>query len=765
MKRLSALSAFTVAFAGAMFVLCLPTAHGQAPSAERAVSTPQVVVDVPAVLGRSVGMGRSNPERVLHVSVSIPPADPQGLQAFADGVSDPSSPNYRQFLTPEQVGSLFGASQQVISKLTDYLKSQGFAIRLVAKNRMSVLADCTVSQAEAAFNTQIDDFVTMSPNEAGNRRFFSYSQPLRVPAAVQPYILDVTGLENFTKPQYRALTPTQTRTLYNVASIYNAGMHGEGRVVGISNWDGFRLSNVPLYYSKYGLPTPPGGVGSNITVIPISGGAGGGTPGAEGDLDIPMVLGMAPLCSLRVYDGGSSDLIGVLTAEVNDNLVDIVSESYGWSLSASTATAAHNLHLSMTAQGITYMAASGDSGTSLEPYSYPNYDPEVMMVGGTVATVDGSGVRTSEVGWSGSGGGWSNNTASFNIRPSWQVGTNVPTNINHRLSPDVALHASSSSGAYSFYFNGTLTSGYIGTSFASPVFAGSLAVAEQKIISLNGLPPNGAGKRRFGRLQDLIYSQNGRSDVWFDIVSGSNGRLPNGVTANAGPAWDYVTGWGAINFDAFVATQVSATPGYSLTATPASRSVVQGTSTTYTATVTPSGGFTGTVTLSASGLPTGASASFNPASLTSGNSTMSVTTSASTPTGSYPLTITGTSGSLVHTASVTLAVTAPPAPNFSLSASPSSVSVSRRNPNGGANTTITVTPTSSFTGTVALSASGLPSGVTATFTPTSVTGGSGTSTLNLRPSSSSPRGTFTITVRGVSGTLTHTTTVSLQINR
>ena len=79
----------------------------------------------------------------------------------------------------------------------------------------------------------------------------------------------------------------------------------------------------------------------------------------------------------------------------------------------------------MSAQGITYMAASGDSGTTLEPYSYPNYDPEVLMVGGTVATTDASGNRTSEPGWASGGGGWSTNTATFNTLPSWQHGNGV----------------------------------------------------------------------------------------------------------------------------------------------------------------------------------------------------------------------------------------------------------------------------------------------------------------------------------------------------
>src|SRR5262249_40686373 len=157
------------------------------------------------------------------------------------------------------------------------------------------------------------------------------------------------------------------------AAMYGGGSQGQGKNIAISNWDGYRLSNVPLYYSQYGLPTPPGGVGSNIHVVTISGGAGGGPPGAEGDHAIQMVLGMAPLCNFYIYDGGNSDLIGVLTREVNDNLADVISESYGWSLDSGTASSAHNLHLSMSAQGQTYMAASGDSGTSIEPYSYPDY--------------------------------------------------------------------------------------------------------------------------------------------------------------------------------------------------------------------------------------------------------------------------------------------------------------------------------------------------------------------------------------------------------
>jgi len=523
-----------------------------------------VSVDLLDVLQRSIRIGHADPSRVMHVSVSMPPADSAALEAFAEAVSDPNSPEFRKFITPEEVGARFGLPTARVQAIADWLTSQGINVTLVAKNRMAILCEGTVAQFENAFGTTIDSYSVdpiLAPEvEGGNTQFIAPSTRLQAPAAIAGDILDVFGLESYTKPQPRvALTPTQTRGLYNAASIYNSSMRGEGRVCAISNFDGYRLTNVPLYYSYYGLPTPAAGANSNVHVVAVGTAAGTGTAAGEGDLDIQMVLGMAPLCEFYIYDS-TNDLVGVLTREANDNLADVISESYGWNIQSTTATAAHNQHLAMSAQGITYVAASGDYGTNLEPYSYPNYEPEVLQVGGTTATVNTSNVRTSEVGWSGSGGGWSTKAVSFNTRPTWQAGTGVPTTINYRMSPDVSLHASGgSTGAYPFYFNGARNSGSVGTSFASPVLCGQLALAQQKLISLNSLTANSAGKQRFGRMQNVIYAQNGRTDVWYDVTSGSNGTLLtaiNGVTTSSCTAkFDLVTGWGAMNIDAFVASQ------------------------------------------------------------------------------------------------------------------------------------------------------------------------------------------------------------------
>jgi hypothetical protein len=198
-----------------------------------------------------------------------------------------------------------------------------------------------------------------------------------------------------------------------------------------------------------------------------------------------------------------------------------------------------------------------------------------------------------------------------------------------------------------------------------------------------------------------------------------------------------------------------ATPDFSLSATPSSSTVTQGQPTSYNVTVTPTGGFTGAVILSVSGLPAGAIGTFSPNPTTS-TSTLSVTTISTTPTGSYPLTITGTSGTLTHTTTVTLVVQAP-APDFSLSASPASRTITR----GGSTTyTVTISPINGFSGSVSLSVSGLPSRTTASFSPNPATS---TSTLTISTRSKTAPGTFPLTITGTSGGLIHTTTVTLVV--
>ncbi len=194
-------------------------------------------------------------------------------------------------------------------------------------------------------------------------------------------------------------------------------------------------------------------------------------------------------------------------------------------------------------------------------------------------------------------------------------------------------------------------------------------------------------------------------------------------------------------------------PNFTLSASPAGVSVMPGTSGTSTLTITPQSGFSNTVTLTASGLPKGVTASFSPAS-TTGTSSVTFSAASTVAAGTTTVTITGSSGALIHTAPISLVIVVP---NFTLSAYSASVGLQQ---GGTAITNLVVGPSNGFSNNVNLAVSGLPKGVTASFNPAST---SGNSILTLTASASATAGTATLTVTGTSGTLSHAASISLTV--
>src|SRR5208282_3341787 len=227
---------------------------------------------------------------------------------------------------------------------------------------------------------------------------------------------------------------------------------------------------------------------------------------------------------------------------------------------------------------------------------------------------------------------------------------------------------------------------------------------------------------------------------------------------------DLCTGWGSPNTTGLINLLAgSATPSFALSDSPSSLSITQGSSGTSTITVTDVDGFTGSVTLAASGLPSGVTAVFgtNP---TTGTSVLTLTASATATTGTATVTITGTSGSLEATTTLALTVNVAATPNFTIGASPASLTV-KQGSNG--TSTITITSQNSFSSATTLSATGLPTGVTAAFSTNPVTppaNGTATSVLTLTASATATIGTATVTVTGTSGSLNHNTTIALTVS-
>ncbi len=301
--------------------------------------------------------------------------------------------------------------------------------------------------------------------------------------------------------------------------------------------------------------------------------------------------------------------------------------------------------MKMASQGQSFFQASADSGAYEGTAPWPCNDAYVQSVGGTdLETTGPGGAWASESAWADGGGGWGTNVPI----PSWQQTPGVITPANegstvYRDVPDVSANAN-----FTFYVcadqSGCTENEYGGTSFASPMWAGYLALANEQ-GQQNGVPP-------LGFINPAVYTlglSSGYGAAFHDITSGSNG-LPTTV------GYDLATGWGSPNGAGLITALTGpAGPGFSLSASPGSVAVIQGNTATATVTITDGGGFSGNVTLSASGLPSGVTAGFNPNPAAT-TSTLTFTASGSATLGTSAITISGMSGSLTGSTSVSLTV-------------------------------------------------------------------------------------------------------------
>jgi subtilisin family serine protease len=245
------------------------------------------------------------------------------------------------------------------------------------------------------------------------------------------------------------------------------------------------------------------------------------------------------------------------------------------------------------------------------------------------------------------------------------------------------------------------------------------------------------------------------------VITGGSGTAQLTVVAPSTPGTTSVgitATSGAISHSTSVSLTVVPPPDYSIAASPTSRTVTAGATTTYSIGVSALNGFTGDVTVSASGLPASVgTASVNPTVVQgAGTVQLTVATVATAPGGSYPITVTGTSGSLSHATTATLVVNPR---DFGVTMSPSSVTVTRTQT---ATYTVAVSSIGGFSGSVTLKIAGLPVNSSATWTGNPVTV-PGSATLKVKTTSATARGTFTLKVTATSGSLTHQTTSTLVV--
>jgi kumamolisin len=538
---------------------------------------------------------------------------------------------------------------------------------------------------------------------------------------------------------------------------------GAGQNLGLFEYLGTDLADLTTYYTNVGQTN-----NVPITLLSTDGTStscvdsrsGGDCDDTEQTLDMTQAIGMAPgLASLVMYIG-STDTAIISAMTTHSPLPTTIGCSWGWT--PADASTLDPYFEKMSSQGQNFFAASGDSSTwSSSNEAWPADDANVVSVGGTdLTTASAGGAWKSETAWTDSGGGISPDSIPI---PSWQQLSGVINSSNKgstslRNGPDVAANAN-----FTFYVCADQTTctanDYGGTSFATPMWAGYIALLNQQLAE--------NGKSTIGFLNPSIYAENVTSvyDTDFhDITSGTSGSY------SAVTGYDLVTGWGSPN-GANLINELAGTsttqPGYSLSASPGSVSIAQGKSGSSTVTSSVTGGFDSAISLSASGQPSGVTVSFSPTSITgAGSSSMSITVASTVAAGTYAIKVTGTSGSTTETTSVSLTVTSSGgggSGSFTISVSPTSGYLF----DGESGYAVVTTKVSGgFDSSVSFSATGIPSGVTGSFSPSSIGApGSGTTDFTLTVARNAPSGTHAITITGTGGGQSHSTTLTFTVYR
>ena len=734
--------------------------------------------------GRAQAIGRLPQNQIMQLDLVLPLRDSAGLTSFLNDVYDPSSFSYHQFLTPAEFTERFGPSQADYEALVSYAKSNGFEVTGGSRDGMEVQVKGTVASVEKAFHVAMFNY--QHPTES--RTFFG---PDREPTTNLPFALwHISGLDNYSMPHPLFVSKADYAKAHGIpesevvkhattgsgpsASFLGSDMRaayyggsaltGAGQNLGLFEYEGTDLTDLTTYFKNVGqtnnVPvTLLSTDGTSTSCVDTR--AGGSCDDTEQTLDMTQAIGMAPGLSSLVMYIGSTDTAIISAMTTHSPLPTTIGCSWGWT--PADPTTLDPYFEKMSAQGQNFFAASGDSSTwSSSNEAWPADDANVVSVGGTdLTTASAAGPWKSETAWTDSGGGISPDKIAI---PSWQAAAGVINSSNKgsttlRNGPDVSANAN-----FTFYTcadqTTCLANEYGGTSFAAPMWAGYIALVNQQRAS--------AGDSTIGFINPTIYAENESGGAltaayttdFHDITSGTSGSY------SATTGYDLVTGWGSPNGTGLInaLAPTSQTPAFTLAASPTSVSVVVGSSGSSTITTAVSGGFDSAVALTASGQPSGVTVGFSPTSIAapgSGSSTATLTVASTTATGTYTITVTGTGGSITHTATISLTVTAAATPAFTLSASPTSLSVADGS-TGSA--TITTAVSGGFNAAIALSASGLPTGVTAAFSPTSIAApGSGSSALTFTVGSTAAAGTSTITVTATGGGITHTTTVSLTV--
>jgi hypothetical protein len=527
--------------------------------------------------------------RGIHFRFKPSAAQSAELAQLLEDQQNPNSPLFHSWLTPEEYSERFGLSMNDLMRVRIWLETQGFRIDAVARSRTWITFSATAAQVRDTFKTELHRY------RANSRMHFANATEAQIPLDLVPIVQTLMGLDDFPfehvsrlKPAYNisstehSLAPGDLATIYNVTPLYQKGFNGTGQKIVIAGQSDFNMADVQAYRSKFGLPK------NDPQRVPVP---GYDDPGINDDvgeaiIDVETVGASAPNATiLFVY---MPAVFGAVEYAIDENLAPIISSSYGACernvTKANLAEAFRTLAQQANAQGITWLASSGDTGPAAcetqdkdaaglsgMQVNVPASLPEVTGVGGT-EFAEGTGSYWSktgdanlasaisyipEVAWNdfaidGLLATTSGGASALYPKPAWQTGPGVPDD-SARHVPDIAFTASWDHDSYELFLNGKgAWAG--GKSAATPYFAGILALLNQYLVS-SGVQ----SKPGLGNINPKLYQLAQKTPgIFHDITSGDNiipckSGSPDCKTGSygyqAGPGYDQATGLGSIDIN------------------------------------------------------------------------------------------------------------------------------------------------------------------------------------------------------------------------
>ena len=539
---------------------------------------------VPAVVSRGQvqAHGQVDPDATLNLSLGLPLRNRGALSNLLAQIYDPSSQNYKHYLTPEQFTEHFAPTEKDYRDVIEFARKNRLTVTRTAGNRMLLNVTGKAVDVQRAFGVKLNKY--QHPTE--NREFFAPDREPSVPVGLQ--VQDISGLENYRRPRphyhikpgspaptkYNAVKPKAQGTStanpkigsgpfgnyvgddFRKAYVPGTTLNGAGQTIALVQFDGYFASDIAAYENLVGRTNIP------LQNVLLDGFNGVPTPfggDIEVSLDIEMVISMAPaLSKVILYEGNPFNFIpnDVLNQIAVDNSARQVSCSWGWGGGPNLTT--DQIFQQMAAQGQTFFNATGDSDAFLpgevdNPFFFgePSSTPFITQVGATTLTMNGNGASYgSETVWNWGvrfgpgfdGIGSSGGISTFYAIPSWQTNINMavpqgsPTNRN---VPDVAL---TGDDVFVIADGGFQFPGVGGTSCAAPLWAGFAALANQQAVT-NSHPP-------IGFINPALYAiaaSTNYANCFHDIVTGNNEWSQSPNLFSAVPGYDLCTGLGTPN--------------------------------------------------------------------------------------------------------------------------------------------------------------------------------------------------------------------------